>query len=176
MVKPNAKKEIVKPQTLRAQRFMERALYWARRAAAEGETPVGAVVVCNGRIIGHGYNRRERLQSVTEHAELMAIRQAERKLGSWRLPDCELYVTLEPCFMCASAIQQARIARVFFAARDPKGGALVSLTEFYRSFPQNHRPIVEGGLMAEEASQILRAFFQVRRAENRARKRGHSAS
>ncbi len=148
--------------------YMGRALHWARKAGSCGEVPIGAVVVApDGEILGRGYNRRETRQDVSEHAELMALRQAMRRLGSWRLDGCTLYVSLEPCFMCASAIQQARIQRVVYAAADPKAGALGSLVQLYSSFPQNHQPELEAGLLAAEASELIRTFFRRRRQENR---------
>ena len=109
--------------------WMKLALNQARKAMKAGETPVGAVLVCAGRVLGRGYNRREASADVTQHAELMAIRQASRRLGTWRLDGCDLYVTLEPCIMCAGAIVQARIRTVYYGAADPKAGACGSVVD-----------------------------------------------
>ncbi len=150
-----------------AESFMRSALKWAHRAARRGEVPVGCVIVKNGEIVAHGYNRREMTQDPTEHAEMMAIRKAAAKLGSWRLEDCEIYVTLEPCFMCAAALQQARIPRIYFGARDPKAGALVSQGRHFEEHVLNHKAEVIEGILAEDCSRILKDFFRVLRAENR---------
>lgn len=148
-------------------RWMKAALRLAHKAMILGETPVGAVVVRNGAVLGRGYNRRERFSDVTQHAELMAIRQAEHRLGTWRLDGCDLYVTLEPCIMCAGAIVQARIQNVYYAAVDPKAGAAGSITDVF-AIRQNHQVHAAGGLMADEGSSILKLFFQKRRQQNKA--------
>ena len=140
-------------------RFMKEALKQAKKAMSIQETPIGAVIVRDGKILARGYNLRETRQDVTLHAEMIAIRKACLKLGSWRLDDCDLYVTLEPCAMCAGAIQQARMARVFFGAADPKAGAVVSRMRFFDMPGMNHEINYEGGLMAEESSALLRGFF-----------------
>ena len=147
-------------------RWMRAAMRLAHHALQAGETPVGAVVVRAGVVLGRGYNRREGFSDVTQHAELMAIRQAERKLGAWRLDACDLYVTLEPCIMCAGAIVQARIQTVFFGTSDPKAGACGSIVDVF-AIRQNHHVHVSGGLMADECSQILKAFFRKRRQQNK---------
>ena len=147
-------------------RWMKLALTLARKAVTIGETPVGAVVVRNGTVLGRGYNRRECFSDVTQHAELMAIRQAERRLGTWRLDGCDLYVTLEPCIMCAGAIVQARIENVYYAASDPKAGAAGSIVDVF-AIRQNHQTHVAGGLMADEGSSLLKLFFQERRQQNK---------
>jgi tRNA(adenine34) deaminase len=146
---------------------MRAALRLAVKAMKMGETPVGAVVVRDGVLIGRGFNRRERLSDVTQHAELMAIRQAERKIGSWRLESCDLYVTLEPCIMCAGAIVQARIRQVFYGAKDPKAGAGGSIVDVF-AIRQNHQVLVAGGLLAGDCGQLLKQFFRERRIENKA--------
>ena len=148
-------------------RWMKLALNQARKAMKAGETPVGAVLVCAGRVLGRGYNRRETRADVTQHAELMAIRQASRHLGTWRLDGCDLYVTLEPCIMCAGAIVQARIRTVHYGAADPKAGACGSVADIF-ALKQNHQVIVTGGLLADECSDILKSFFQQRRQQNKA--------
>jgi len=143
--------------------FMREALDLARLAAAEDEVPVGAVVVCGGRVAGRGYNQREQGKDATLHAEMIAIREACRSLSGWRLPESTLYVTLEPCPMCAGAVINARIGRVVFAASDPKGGALGGVTDIFACPGWNHHPLYEGGLLAEEASALLREFFARKR-------------
>lgn len=138
--------------------FMRRALELAKIAASIGEVPVGAVVVKDGEIISEGYNRREIDKNATAHAELIAIDNACKKLGGWRLWQCELFVTLEPCPMCAGAIVNSRIKRVVSAAKDPKAGAFGSLLNL-NFYPLNHKPKVEFGLLEAEASAMLREFF-----------------
>ena len=143
--------------------YMERALELAAQAAQEGEVPVGAVVVWeDGRIVGEGRNRRERGQTALAHAELEAIAQACQTLGGWRLHKATLYVTLEPCPMCAGAIVNARIQRVVFGARDPKAGCFGSICDF-SELPFNHHPQVEKGLLEEECAGQLREFFRTLR-------------
>jgi tRNA(adenine34) deaminase len=142
--------------------WMKAALRQAARAGKIDETPVGAVVVREGKIVGRGFNRRETRQDATLHAEMTAIRQACRRLGSWRLDGCTLYVTLEPCLMCAGAIIQARTGRLVFGAADPKAGACGSLTDVF-SLRHNHQVHVEGGLLASACSAILKEFFKSRR-------------
>ncbi len=126
-------------------RYMRLALDEAFKSAARGEVPVGAVVVCENEIIGRGYNRREELRSALAHAELLAIEEASRHLGDWRLSVCQLYVTLEPCVMCVGAIVQARIGRLVFGCLDPKGGAVESLYQLCNDVRLNHRLPVVGG-------------------------------
>lgn len=138
--------------------FMAEALVLAREAAAEGEVPVGAVVVKDGEIVGRGRNRREIQKNALAHAELEAIHEACQTLGGWRLSGCELYVTLEPCPMCAGAIINARIARVFCGARDPKAGSCGSMVDLF-SYPYNHRPECVFGVMEEACGAELSAFF-----------------
>ncbi len=150
------------------QQYMKQALGQAAKAAAAGETPVGAIVVHDGRVIGRGRNRRETRQDATEHAEIMAIRQACRKMGSWRLADCDVYVTLEPCLMCAGALINARVRRVVFAAADPKAGAMGSVVAA-QDFPLMHPIVCEGGLLADEAAGQLRDFFKKLRLRDKDR-------
>ena len=153
---------------------MAEALAAAAEAAASGEVPVGAVVVAaDGRVIGRGYNRRERDGDVTAHAEILALREAAQALGSWRLDGATLYVSLEPCHMCAAACQQARLARLVFATCDPKAGALVSIDRLWTRAPGFHRVTLDWGLEAEAAAEQLRAFFRELRARNRALEAEH---
>ncbi len=142
--------------------LMEEALRLAKNAADEGEVPIGAVIVYEGDIIASARNRRERDQDASGHAELLAIREACKKLGSWRLLDCDLYVTLEPCLMCAGAIIQARMRHVYFGAYDPKSGMAGSVFDAF-SLPSNHQVHVTGGLLAEASSTLLRHFFAKKR-------------
>ncbi len=142
---------------------MEKALVLARRAALEGEVPVGAVVVRDGKIIGRGFNRREKKKDVSSHAEIEAIRKAEKKLENWRLDQTTLYVTLEPCLMCAGAILQARIGRVVFGAQDPKDGALVSRYFVYDAPTFYGRPLIRGGVEEKECEALLTEFFSEKR-------------
>jgi len=144
---------------MREEEFMRRALVLAGQAAAEWETPVGAVVVRRGEIVGEGRNRREQGKNALLHAELEAIGAACEALGGWRLRECELYVTLEPCPMCAGAIINARISRVVYGARDPKAGCCGSVIDLF-ALPFNHQPIAEGGLLEEECAAILTEFFR----------------
>ena len=142
--------------------FMTLALRRAARAAAAGEVPVGAVVVRAGRVIAGGANRPVRAADPTAHAEIIALRRAARRAGNYRLPDCDLYVTVEPCAMCLGAIVQARVRRLVFGAPDPKAGAVSSVMDF--PFAKlNHRPEVVGGVLADESAALLRAFFLDRR-------------
>jgi tRNA(adenine34) deaminase len=142
---------------------MRLALDQAAEAATHGDVPIGAVVVREGELIAARHNERELTGDPTAHAEILAIRDAARVVGHWRLLDCTLYVTLEPCVMCAGALVNARIGRVVFAARDPKAGAVASLYEVCSDPRLNHRPPVSAGLHAEQAGALLRAFFADRR-------------
>lgn len=151
--------------------FMRIALAAAKESAAEDEVPVGAVVVRNGEVVAVGRNRRETVKDALSHAELEAIRTACAVLGGWRLWECELYVTLEPCPMCAGAILNARIQKVTFGAYDAKNGALKSVMQMYE-FPFTHKPQVEGGVLEAECAAVLSDFFKdlrVRRAEEKAK-------
>jgi tRNA(adenine34) deaminase len=139
--------------------YMNQALTLAREAAAHGEVPVGCVIVRDGKIIGRDRNRREEKQAVSSHAEMEAMAQANEALGSWRLEDCDLYVTLEPCPMCAGAILNARVRRVFYGARDRAMGACGGvLNLFMEDFP--HHPQLVGGILAEDCQTVLSAFFK----------------
>ena len=148
----------------RETRFMSQALALAEQAAGIGEAPVGCVVARGEIIVGRGYNRRETDRRALAHAEMLAIDEACRTLGGWRLCGCDLYVTLEPCPMCAGAIINARIDRVYFGARDPKAGALVSRIDLLE-WGFNHRPKIHGGLLADQSAELLQGFFRERRAE-----------
>jgi tRNA(adenine34) deaminase len=142
--------------------FMKAALAEAAKAAARGEVPVGAVVVRDGRIVARGSNRPIAASDPTAHAEIVALRRAARKAGNYRLPDCDLYVTVEPCAMCLGAVVQARIRRVVFGATDPKAGAVSSVMRF--PFERlNHRPEIAAGVLAVESAALLRGFFRSRR-------------
>jgi tRNA(adenine34) deaminase len=143
--------------------FMRSALDLALQAQAAGEVPVGAVVVRDGEIVGGGYNRPISSRDPTAHAEIAALREAALHLGNYRLGGCEIYVTLEPCIMCAGAILHARIARLVYAARDPKTGACGSVSDPFADARLNHHTSVVGGVMAEEAGALLQAFFAARR-------------
>ena len=145
------------------ERFMGRALELAARAEAEGEVPVGAVVVRAGKIIGEGWNRPIATHDPTAHAEIAALRAAGQSSGSYRLLDSTLYVTLEPCPMCAGAMVHARIARLVYGAADPKTGAAGSVFDLLRTDTLNHRVATEGGVLAPECGALLQAFFRTRR-------------
>jgi tRNA(adenine34) deaminase len=151
------------------ERFLEAALAEARAAEDEGEVPIGAVVVHRGRVIGRGRNRVEATQDPTAHAEIIAIGAASQTLKSWRLDDATLYVTLEPCHMCAGAIVLARLSRLVYGARDPKAGACGSLAMVPQDLRLNHRVEVVPGVLAEECGVLLSEFFRKRRlgANNR---------
>jgi tRNA(adenine34) deaminase len=141
------------------ERFMEQALEQARAAAGWAEVPVGAVVVHRGQVLGRGHNRRELDQDPLAHAELLALRQAARHLGSWRLCGCALYVTLEPCPMCAGALVNARLERLVYGCADPKAGAVRTLYALCEDPRLNHRVEVVGGVLAQRCSRILSEFF-----------------
>lgn len=143
--------------------YMELALREARIAFDEGEVPVGAVIVHDGTLVARDHNRREKLKDPTAHAEMLAITQAAAALGSWRLDRCQLYVTLEPCPMCAGALVQARISRLVFGAADPKAGACGSLFKITQDARLNHRVDTVAGVLAEPCGQILSEFFRQQR-------------
>lgn len=145
--------------------YMRQALELARQAMEEGEVPVGCVIVRDGAVVGRGRNRRETEHTALGHAELDAIRQACGALGGWRLSRCALYVTLEPCPMCAGAIINARIAELRYGAREEKSGCCGSVLNLFEE-RFNHRPRIYGGLLAEESSALLREFFQKRREKD----------
>ena len=148
--------------------MMREALLLAQEAAAEGEVPVGCVITLDDRIVGRGRNRRETNRTALAHAEIEAIAEACRTLGGWRLWQCELFVTLEPCPMCSGGIINSRIRRVVYGAADTKAGCCGSVTDLF-ALPFNHHPVVERGLRAEEAQALLQAFF-LRLREQRAAK------
>ena len=146
-----------------AERWMREALALARAAQARGEVPVGAVVVRDGRIVGRGGNAPIAGNDPTAHAEIAALRAAAAALGNYRLPDCDLYVTLEPCVMCAGAIVHARLRRLAFGARDPKTGACGSVIDVFADARLNHHTRVRAGVLAAECGAVLSAFFAARR-------------
>jgi tRNA(adenine34) deaminase len=146
------------------ERWMHVALQEARSAIEHDDVPIGAVVVAgDGRVLGRGRNERELLEDPTAHAEVLALREAARTLGTWRVLDATLYVTLEPCTMCAGAIVLSRIPRVVYATTDPKAGAAGSVLDVLADRRLNHRPEVLGGILADEAADLLRSFFRARR-------------
>lgn len=153
---------------------MDAALRLAQEAALEGEIPVGAVVVKDDRIIATGRNRRELGKDALYHAELEAIHHACQTLGGWRLWQCELYVTLEPCPMCTGAIINARIPKVYYGAKDPKAGSCGSIVNLF-SLPYNHRPQVEQGVLEERCAQVLKDFFAALREKKRNEKEAREA-
>ena len=148
--------------------YMAAALDMAHDGAAHDEVPVGAVVVLDGDIVGCGYNQPIGSHDPTAHAEIVALREAAAHVGNYRLPGATLYVTVEPCAMCAGAIQHARIARVVYGASEPKTGACGSVVDLFAESRLNHHATVVGGVMAEESAALIAAFFQRRRAEARA--------
>ncbi len=141
------------------EKFMQRALELADIAASIGEAPIGCVIVKDGKIVGEGYNRREIDRDSLAHAEILAIRDACKNLGGWRLFGCDLYVTLEPCPMCAGAIINSRIDRVIFGASDPKAGSTGSVINLFE-LPYNHKPEIVSGVLKEEAAEKLSSFFR----------------
>lgn len=149
------------------ERFMDEALMLAEEAAACGEVPVGAVVVLNGEIIGRGANRREEIQDPLAHAEMLAIREASATLGSWRLEGTSLYVTLEPCPMCAGAVINARVPVIVYGCDDPKAGAVRTLYQMLEDQRLNHRAHVISGVRGERSSLLLKSFFADLRARTK---------
>lgn len=144
--------------------YMQSALRCAQKAAAADEVPIGAIIVRNGEIIGRAWNQVEMLKDATAHAEMLAITQAEAAVGDWRLKECDLYVTKEPCPMCAGAIVLSRLRRVVFGCPDPKAGAAGGWINLLQSGPLNHRCEVTGGVLGEESAALLRQFFGKKRA------------
>ncbi len=142
---------------------MRLALREAERALEHDDVPIGAVIVKDGELVGSGHNERELRNDPTAHAEMIAMREAAQSLSTWRILDCVIYVTLEPCAMCAGAIVLARLPRVVFGALDPKAGAAGSVLDVLAQPQLNHRPQVQGGLLAEDCGDLLRAFFASRR-------------
>ncbi|HJE86812.1 tRNA adenosine(34) deaminase TadA [Levilactobacillus brevis] len=155
--------------------YMEEALFEADQAALIGEVPIGAVIVHGGQIVGRGHNLREHANDATLHAEIRAIEEACATLKSWRLEDCQLYVTIEPCLMCSGAIINARIPEVFYGARDPKAGAVDSLYQTLTDTRLNHTVSVHEGLMAKDAGERMVAFFKAARQRQKAAKKARKA-
>jgi len=147
------------------ERFMAQALNEARKAFQADEVPVGCVIVHDGIIIGRGYNRAESLQDPTAHAEILAITSAAEHLGSWRLEDCMVYSTLEPCAMCAGALVLARVNRLVFGAKDPKFGACVSLYQIVQDSRLNHRIALSMGILESDCAELMQEFFRKKRKE-----------
>ncbi len=143
--------------------FMERAIELAKESFDDGEVPVGAVIVQNEKIIGEGKNKVIFENDVTSHAEINAIRAASKKIKNYRLNDCSMYVTLEPCHMCAKAAVDARISSVIFAASEPKTGSIISIDNFFDKKELNHNPAYQHGLLKDESSKLLKDFFRLRR-------------
>ncbi len=149
-------------ENLKKYKYMAAALKQAEKAALQNEVPVGAVVVYQDKIIARAYNKREQNQEIHAHAEFLAMMKAAKKIGSWRLEDCDIYVTMEPCPMCAGAMIQSRVRNLYYGAKDSKAGVAESLTHLFElSF--NHKVHVESGMMAEESQKILKSFFKTLR-------------
>ncbi len=144
-------------------KFMKAAYKEALKALKIDEVPIGCVIVKNNKIIARSYNKKEITQDPTGHAEIIAIKKASKKLNNWRLEDCDIYVTLEPCIMCSGAIIQSRIKNIYFGAYDPKGGALVSSINVLEAEKINHHPNVEGGILQNECSILLTNYFKSKR-------------
>ncbi len=142
------------------EKFMKEALKQARKAYDKLEVPVGAVIVKDGKIIARAYNQKEEKNDTTNHAEILAIKKASKKLGSWRLIDCDMYVTLEPCSMCAGALIQSRIRKVYIGATDPKTGACGSILNLLQDYKFNHKVEVETGVLQDDCESILKDFFK----------------
>jgi tRNA(adenine34) deaminase len=151
------------------EKFLRQAIVLGRKAARLGEVPVGAVVVGRGVVLGRGHNRRETSSDPTNHAEIAALRQAARRLQTWRLDECSLYVTLEPCPMCAGACVNARIERIVYGCADPKAGYVATLGRIASDPRLNHRCRVQGGVLAAECGDLLTEFFRERRRGTRAK-------
>lgn len=145
------------------ERYMREAIKEAKKAELIDEVPIGCVIVKNDKIISRGHNVRETEQNPIGHAEIIAIRKASKKLNSWRLEDCDIYITLEPCIMCSGAIIQSRIKTIYYGASDPKGGALGSSIDVLTANGINHHPNVEGGVLKEECSSIISNYFKAKR-------------
>ena len=173
-----AAKQAKKDQWLREQeekrpiheKYMKDAIRQAKKAAALGEVPIGCVIVHDGQVIGRGYNRRNTDKSTLAHAEITAIKRASKKLGDWRLEDCTLYVTLEPCQMCAGAIVQARIPEVMLGCMNPKAGCAGSVLDLLHEDGFNHQAEVETGVLGEECSRMMKDFFKELREEGKRKK------
>ena len=142
---------------------MKLAIKEAEKASFKDEVPIGCVIVKDNKVIARGHNNRENKNDVTSHAEIEAIRKANKKLNNWRLVDCDLYVTIEPCIMCMGAIYQSHIRNVYYGSEDPKGGAVISSIRFNEIEHLNHYPNIEGGILKEECSQIVKDYFKKKR-------------
>lgn len=149
------------------ERYMRQAIKQAMKAQEKDEVPIGCVIVKDDKIIARGYNLRQSKQQAYAHAEMIAIQKACKKLKSWRLEDCELYVTLEPCPMCAGAILQSRIKRVVYGAKDPKGGCVESCMRMYETKGFNHYPDVQSGILENECATLLKDFFKAKREKKK---------
>lgn len=143
--------------------YMAEALKEAKKAYRKGEVPVGCVIVCDDQIIARGYNQREKTKDPTAHAEMIAIRKATKKRKSWRLENCDMYVTIEPCAMCAGALMWSRIRTIYYGANDPKGGAVHSSFSLFDQTGIHHHPRIVSGVLEKEASDLMKKFFQERR-------------
>ena len=150
---------------LKKEKFMKEAIKQAKKAYDKEEIPVGAVIVKDGKIIARGYNKKEEKKDTTQHAEIIAIQKASRKIGAWRLLDCEMYVTLEPCAMCTGALIQARLKRVYIGTMDPKTGACGSVLNLLEDYKFNHKVEVETNIMQKECEKILKDFFKYLRSK-----------
>ncbi|HCF64768.1 MAG: tRNA adenosine(34) deaminase TadA [Clostridia bacterium] len=150
---------------LKKEKFMKEAIKQAKKAYDKEEIPVGAVIVKDGKIIARGYNKKEEKKDTTQHAEIIAIQKASRKIGAWRLQDCEMYVTLEPCAMCTGALIQARLKRVYIGTMDPKTGACGSVLNLLEDYKFNHKVEVETNIMQKECEKILKDFFKYLRSK-----------
>ena len=150
---------------LKKEKFMKEAIKQAKKAYDKEEIPVGAVIVKDGKIIARGYNKKEEKKDTTQHAESIAIQKASRKIGAWRLQDCEMYVTLEPCAMCTGALIQARLKRVYIGTMDPKTGACGSVLNLLEDYKFNHKVEVETNIMQKECEKILKDFFKYLRSK-----------
>lgn len=156
-------KPVNQPEEETHKQFMQRALELAEQAAQEDEVPVGALIVRDKKIIAEAYNKKEQTGLVTSHAEIMVLEEACKTLGTWRLTDCTLYVTLEPCLMCAGTIYQSRLKKVVYGCMDPKGGALGSLYSVHEDKRLNHNFSIVKGILEKESSELLKLFFKRKR-------------
>lgn len=153
------------------ERFMKAAIKEAYKALEKDEVPIGCVIVKNDKIIARGYNLRETKQQSIAHAEVVAIQKACKKIGSWRLEECDLYVTLEPCAMCSGVILQSRIKNVYYGAKDSKGGCIESCMRMYECKGFNHYPSTHGGILEEECANLLKDFFKQKRKQKKEAKK-----
>ena len=154
----------------REEKYMKEAIKQAKKAYAIGEVPIGCVIVCENEIIGRGYNRRITDKNTLSHAELNAIKKASKKLNDWRLDNCEMFITLEPCQMCSGAIVQSRIKKVYIGSMNPKAGCAGSILNLLQVPQFNHQVEIETGILAEDCSQMLKQFFRELREKNKERR------